>query len=121
MLRDTGWLNITNQMNFQSTYWLYRSLREGMQPFLRSKLTVNCTDYRTRKQILTVDFRSKTVFSDHTFAFRGPFIFSRAGSVRKTFSDRDDMRAGIRQAILITGSIHVAPVMTLNLGTEEIC
>ena len=100
MLRDTGWLNVTNQMNLQSTYWLYRGLREGMQPFLRSKLTVNCSDYRTRKQILTVDFRSKTVFSDHTFAFRGPFILSRAGLVRKTFSDRDDMRAGIRQAIL---------------------
>ena len=49
---------------------------------------------------LTVDFRWKTVFSDNTFAFRGPFIFSRAGLVRKTFSDQDDMRAGIRQATL---------------------
>ena len=100
MLRDTGWLSIRNQMNLQSSYWLYRSLREGMQPFLRSKLTVNCSDYRTIRQILTVDFRSKTVQSDNTFAFRGPFIFTRAGLVRKTFCDRTEMRAGIRQAIV---------------------
>ena len=57
-------------------------------------------ELQTRKQILNVDFRSKTVFSDHTFAFRGPFIFSRAGLMRKTFIDQDDMRAGIRQATL---------------------
>ena len=100
MLRDTGWLSIRNQMNQQSCYWLYRSLREGMQPFLRSKLTVNASDYRTRRQILTVDFRSKTVQSDNTFAFRGTFIYSRAGLVRKTFCDREEMRAGIRQAIV---------------------
>ena len=68
--------------------------------YILTKLTVNCTDYRTRKQILTVDFRSKTAFSDHTFAFRSPFIFSRAGLVRKTFGEQDEMRAGIRQAIL---------------------
>ena len=71
-----------------------------MQPFLRLKLMVNCLDYRKRKQILTVDFCSKTDFSDHTFAFRGPFIFSRAKLVRKTYSNREEMRAGIRQAIL---------------------